>query len=112
MENDMKIPTSIQIGGQTLNTEYKDNLDGKLGTCCIAAAYIRLAKTFSGETQSESSLENTYVHEVVHAILDTMGRDDLSKDEVFVSTFAGFALEAIKSIHTLNNNHIVKENDN
>ena len=34
----------------------------------------------------------------VHAILDTMGRADLSNDEAFVSSFAGFATEGIVSI--------------
>lgn len=29
---------------------------------------------------------------------DTMGRGDLSQDETFVSTFAGFATEGIVSI--------------
>ncbi len=41
---------------------------------------------------------NTYIHECIHVILDTMGMDDLSGDEKFVSTFAGFATEGIVSI--------------
>ena len=39
--------------------------------------------------QSETLLHHTYLHEVTHAILDAMGKEDLSKDEEFVDMFSG-----------------------
>lgn len=92
------LPNCIQVGGQVLVTEIKSDLDGKLGVCCVAEGKICIAETFNGKTQSETSKFNTYIHELTHSILDTLGRDDLSKDEVFVSSFSSVLTEAIRSI--------------
>lgn len=97
----MEIPKKIQIGGQILETQMCEELGGKLGKCCLFNGYIKIATNIDNTKQSETSILNTYVHEVIHAILDTMGRDDLSRDESFVSSFAGFATEGLMSI--LNN---------
>jgi hypothetical protein len=94
----MELPKEIQIGGQVLTTQICEELGGKLGKCCCYNGYIKIATNVDGSTQTESSMLNTYIHECVHAILDTMGMDDLSGDEKFVSTFAGFATEGIVSI--------------
>ena len=95
----MKIPSKIRIGGQTIEVSQVEKFeDSKLGRCCIANGFIKIANTFDGMEQSESSKENTYWHEVVHAILDTMGRSDLSGDEVFVCTFSGFLTECYHSM--------------
>ena len=94
----MEIPKKIQIGGQILETLMCEELGGKLGRCCLFNGYIKIATNIDNTKQSETSILNTYIHEIIHAILDTMGRDDLSKDETFVSSFAGFATEGIVSI--------------
>ena len=94
----MELPKQIQIGGQVLSTQICEELGGDLGKCCCYNGYIKIASNVDGSIQTESSMLNTYIHECTHAILDTMGRGDLSKDEAFVSTFAGFATEGIVSI--------------
>lgn len=94
----MELPKEIQIGGQVLTTQICEELGGKLGKCCCYNGYIKIATNVDGSTQTESSILNTYIHECVHAILDTMGRSDLSNDEIFVSTFVGFATEGIVSV--------------
>lgn len=94
----MELPKKIQIGGQILETQICEELGGKLGKCCCYNGYIKIATNIDGCQQTESSQLNTYVHECIHAILDTMGRSDLSQDEVFVSSFAGFATEGIVSL--------------
>lgn len=94
----MKIPQQIQIGGQTLVTQMCEELGGKLGKCCVFNGYIKIATSLDGAKQTESSMFNTYVHECVHAILDTMGRSDLSQDESFVCAFSSFATEGLVSI--------------
>lgn len=94
----MELPKEVQIGGQVLETQICEELGGRLGRCCCYNGYIKIAATIDGCVQTESSMLNTYIHECVHAILDTMGRGDLSQDEAFVSTFAGFATEGIVSI--------------
>lgn len=94
----MELPEKIQIGGQVLTTQICEELGGKLGRSCCYNGYIKIAANVDGSIQTDSSMLNTYIHECVHAILDTMGRSDLSSDEVFVSSFAGFATEGIISI--------------
>lgn len=94
----MELPKEIQIGGQILKTQMCEELGGKLGMCCCSNGYIKIATNSDGSIQTESSILNTYIHECVHAILSTMGRSDLNNDEVFVSTFAGFATEGLVSI--------------
>ena len=94
----MKIPKSFKVGGQEMLVENVEHLEGTLGECCVGAGYIKIADVFKEKSQSQSSKENTFVHELVHSILDTMGRDDLSKDEVFVSCFSGFLAEALNSM--------------
>lgn len=94
----MELPKEIQIGGQILKTQMCEELGGKLGMCCCSNGYIKIATNTDGSVQTDSSILNTYIHECVHAILITMGRSDLNNDEVFVSTFAGFATEGLVSI--------------
>lgn len=94
----MELPKEIQIGGQVITTQICEELGGRLGKCCCYNGYIKIATNVDGSTQTESSMFNTYIHECIHVILDTMGRSDLSNDETFVSSFAGFATEGIVSI--------------
>lgn len=94
----MKIPSKVTVGGQTLKVELLESIEGsKLGKCCVAGGWIKIAEAFDGIKQSDSSKMNTFMHELVHAICDTMGRGDLSADEVFVNLFAGFLTEAYYS---------------
>ena len=99
----IEIPEEYTVGGQLLKVDFVDSLDGKLGTCCLGAGFVRIAHTFNGERQSETSKQNTFYHEMTHTILDTMGRNDLSGDEVFVNSFTSFLLEALKSFKFNNN---------
>ena len=94
----MKIPRRVRIGGQVLEVSQPKDLDGKLGKCCLGNGFIKIAETFDGMEQSETSKLNTFQHEVIHGILDTMGRSDLSGDETFVSSFAGFLTECVYSM--------------
>lgn len=94
----MELPKRIQIGGQTIEvTQPKDIEGGKLGKVCLGNGLMKIAQTFDGMEQSETSKRNTFWHEVVHGILDTMGRSDLSGDEPFVCCFSSFLTECINS---------------
>ena len=95
----MKIPSKIRIGGQDINIIIKDHLvDEKLGTICLASGELNIAEKFHEYNQSESSQVNTFIHEVVHGVLNTMGENKLSSDEKFVSTFASLLVDVIEEI--------------
>lgn len=94
-----EIPSSFQVGGQTLNVSYVDHLPyDKLGSCSVCCGMVNISKNISdGRSQSPSCMMNTFWHEVVHAILDTMSESELSENEKFVCTFSSFLCEAINS---------------
>ena len=100
----MIIPNKIRIGGQDISVVIKERLDdNKLGTICVAEGVLRIADNFSNINQCESSKINTFIHEVVHGVLDTMGESELSSNEKFVSTFSSLLIDTIEDIVKANN---------
>lgn len=97
---EFNIPTKYQVGGQEMAVKLVERIENveRLGDCNLAGGVIRIAKTFSGEQQSESSKLNTFFHELVHSILGTMYETELNENERFVCTFSSFLTEAIKSM--------------
>lgn len=105
----MKIPSKIRIGGQDVEIRIVDHIeDEKLGQICMAEGKLLIADNFSTRKQSESSKANTFIHEVVHGILDTMGENELSGNEKYVSTFSSFMVDIIEEVIKTNN---TKDND-
>lgn len=105
----MKIPNKIRIGGQDISVVNEERLDdNKLGTICVAEGVLRIADNFNNKKQSESSKINTFIHEVVHGILDTMGESDLSSNERFVCAFSSLLVDPIEDIVKANNEKIIK----
>lgn len=92
----MKIPKRYSVGGQQIDVQIVKDLDSALGKCCVANGYVKLAQQFDGKEQSPTSIGNSYVHEVVHTILDTMGERELSSNEKFVCTFSSFLFGILK----------------
>ena len=94
----MKIPKKIRIGGHDIIVDYVDRIpEDKLGQICLAEGKITIAKNFLDKKQSETSMVNTFIHEVTHGILDVMD-DKLSYNEKFVSTFSSFLVDVVEEI--------------
>ena len=102
----MIIPDKIKIGGQNINIIKEEHLDNnKLGTICIAEGVLRIANNFSNLKQYESSKINTFIHEIVHGILDTMGEFELLGNEKFICTFSSLLIDPIEEIVKANLEH-------
>ena len=100
----MIIPNKIRIGGQDISVVINERLDdNKLGTICVAEGVLRIADNFSNIKQGESSKINTFSHEVVQGVLDTMGESGWSSNEKFVSTFSSLLIDTIEDIVKANN---------
>lgn len=100
----MEIPGKIRIGGQDIDVCIVERIEGeKLGQICVAEGKMLIADNFSTSKQSESSKVNTFIHEVVHGTLDTMGENEMSENEKFVSTFSSFLVDVIEEILKTNN---------
>lgn len=95
----MIIPNIIRIGGQDISVINKERLDDNdLGNICIAEGILQIADNFNNSKQCASSKFNTFIHEVIHGILDTMGEYELSKNEKFVCAFSSLLIEPIEEI--------------
>lgn len=94
------IPKSFTLGG----TEWKIVWDnegcndkGNYGHCSYCTSTITLSTTYGLKDLSKDKIEQTFYHELVHAILDTMGEHDLSDNEKLVNTFSVFLHQYNKS---------------
>ena len=107
----MIIPNTIKIGGQDINVMFEEHLDNNcLGTMSIGEGVLKIANNFNNRKQCQSSKITTFIHEVVHGILDTMGEFNLSENEKFVCTFSSLLVNPIEDIVKANNNTIVSIN--
>ena len=107
----MIIPNTIRIGGQDISVVNKERLNNDiLGDICIAEGTLRIANNFKNCKQCQSSKITTFIHEVVHGILDTMGEFNLSENEKFVCTFSSLLVNPIKDIVKANTNTMVSIN--
>lgn len=94
----MKIPNKFIVGGQDIEVIHQSTIDGdKMGEACLWNGKIKISEIYKGCKQTESSKFNTFHHELVHIILDTMGEYELSSNERFVTAFGSFLTEATRS---------------
>lgn len=95
----MKIPDNITIDGQIINVKLIDHLDnGDLGQISLGENEIVIAQNFNCHEQHQESINSTFIYEIIHGILDAMGKTELSSNEKFVNTFAGYLYQVIKQI--------------
>ena len=107
----MIIPNTIKIGGQDISIVNKERLENDiLGEICIAEGVLRIANNFNHIKQCQSSKITTFIHEIVHGILDTMGESELSENEKFVCTFSSLLIDPIEEIIKANTNTMVSIN--
>ena len=59
---------------------------------------IEIANQAGGYEVSESKKRQVFLHELTHAILFAMGKEELNDDESFVNTFSSFLSEAINTM--------------
>lgn len=77
------------LGAREYNIEYIDSIDDTgLGRCYHATGIIKLSKKWQGFNLPEDSIEQTFYHELTHAILSEMGEEELSSNERFVQGFS------------------------
>ena len=79
----MHIPQEFQLGGITWKVEAAPLLPAHFGECDSAKATVRLDPTLEPQIR-----EQTFCHELVHAILYGMGHPTKAHKEVFVDGFA------------------------
>jgi len=95
------IPRRIRVGKKLYSIEVVEAMLEKkhMGKVYYPQQTIKLGRTsnVTGRRYQEEEIQDTFWHEVVHAILHDMGRDALNRDETFVTGFANRLTRAINS---------------
>lgn len=94
----MKIPKTFQLMGKTIKVEFSDllltdhNITGAQKGCKI------LVQRDSNQTGlGPQEIEHTFLHELVHCILNAMNEDELRKNEKFVDIFSGLLQQVLNT---------------
>ena len=97
--DNFRFPSAYYVGGQRIGVSFVEHIpNDHLGTSSVCCGEIKIAnKVNEGRDQSPSSKLNTFWHEVVHTILDTMQENELSENEKFVGVFSSMLCEILNS---------------
>lgn len=97
----MKIPNKLNIMGRTYRVEYdekglSDNDD--VGKYDEQAGVIYISKGFKELPRCMDSVEQNFLHEVVHGMCWQLGYNQLYNDEKFVEQFSGLLHQIIPQL--------------
>ena len=97
----MKLPKKIKVGDKWYSVEVVEAMreKGLMGKVYYPEQKIQIGRNSNrtGRRFKRSDVDDTFWHELVHAILDDMGCKNLNRNERFVS---GFAKRLNKAIET------------
>lgn len=94
----LSIPKQFQLLGHVYTVSedpgayYKK---GQYGSCSFEEKKIRITPRDDNHPVSVSSMEHTFLHELIHACLYHTHRNNLNKDEEFVDLLAGLLHQAL-----------------
>jgi hypothetical protein len=89
----LKVPKTFQLGGVQWSVELVDKISGDdLGECDSTGYKIQLLRSLDHQ-----AMVHTFYHELLHAILDTLGRSKLSKDEELVDAASNLLVQFLKT---------------
>lgn len=90
-----KIPKKFNLFGETYNVKYLVKIDkeNSVGEYDPVKNTIKIKKGLLPEQEVQ-----TFLHEIVHCILDNLGYKNLHEDEVFVDTFAKALHQVLKTM--------------
>ncbi len=91
---DLLIPKTFEIFGRQYKVLHPHKVDkeGSLGECDSHNNIIKLRRNLPKDLK-----ELTYIHEVTHAVLDSLEYHDLSSDEIFIERFSKALHQVLKS---------------
>ena len=96
---EFNIPKKLKVGSVDYSVKQVEHCgtDDDFGLW-RSQGIIEIATQAGGYEVSESKKRQTFLHELTHAILFAMRKDDLNDDESFVNTFSSFLSEAISTM--------------
>ena len=96
---EFNIPNKLKIGGVDYSIKHVEHcgMNDDFGLW-RPQGIIEIANQAGGCEVSDSKKRQTFLHELTHAILFAMGKEELNDDESFVNTFSSFLNEAINTM--------------
>jgi predicted SprT family Zn-dependent metalloprotease len=97
----MDIPRRLKLLGRTITVEYDPMLDGRdgmVGEARYTSDSIALQPNTDTFRRPQTHLEQVFLHELVHYILNEMNEYDLRDNEKFVDVFAGLLHQALTTM--------------
>jgi len=91
MNGSFLIPEKFKLNGNVIKVVIDDSYcsdDGCYGEADFSQMAITICEKFRGKKLPKNIREQTYYHELVHMILDSLGKNRLKYDEDFVEGFA------------------------
>lgn len=98
------IPNEIQVAGVIYAVEQPEYIDthDALGLISFPEGVIKIAQSYNSKGRRpkmmDSQREQTFYHEITHAILYTMGKNKLCDDEGFVDAFAHLLTQVMRQV--------------
>ena len=96
---EFNIPNKLKIGGVDYSIKHVEHcgMNDDFGLW-RPQGIIEIANQAGGYEVSDSKKRQTFLHELTHAILFAMGKEELNDDESFVNIFSSFLNEAISTM--------------
>lgn len=87
----LPLPKSFQLFAHTFKVKESNDLvqrEGAVGIYRHAKQEITIQRNIDGTNLTETRIEQTYFHELTHAILGEIGEEELCQNEKFVDLFS------------------------
>lgn len=97
----MLIPKSFELFGQTITVEYRRTLyksHKAVGLWIVGKNKILLQQRTNTYEITDEQIEQTFLHELTHALLTVLGYENLSNDEKLVDLIGNGLHQVIKSV--------------
>lgn len=88
---------SFELGAKTFKVKRVVHDSDNLGRSKAPLCEIEVQTKWRGCPVPEQSQEQTLMHEIVHCILEEIGREDLNNDETFVQSFSMLMYQLIET---------------
>ena len=96
----MIIPQKFKLFGRTINVMYDKSIlqkDDHIGQACYKEDKIKILPNTESYKMKNYQIEQIFMHELIHFILEAMNENELRINEKFVDIFASLLHQAINT---------------
>lgn len=104
----MRIPKRFKLLGHSIEVKDDDEiffLKRSYGQCCFEGKWIKLVRPHAKHPITQSSLEHSFLHELIHMCLYHTEQSQLNDNEGFVDSLAGLLHQALTTMEYEGDEH-------